>query len=253
LVIRSAGGTDIGRKRGHNEDSFGVNDDLGVYVVADGMGGHAAGEVASRTAVDTFSGFMAATAGDSEITWPFERDESLGRPQNRLLTGIKLANRAICDLAASKQALKGMGTTIVAALVEGDEAYIAHVGDSRAYALSQGSLRQVTSDHSYVEEQVLAGFITPEQARVHPLRNVVTRALGVREDVKVDISSHILIKGDLYMLCSDGLSGMLSVTEIESILVSGADDLKSCVETLIKKANEKGGDDNITAVLFQAV
>ena len=251
MNIIAEGGTDVGKKRGHNEDSFGVFREIGLYMVADGMGGHAAGEVASQAAVDTMNGFITSTAGEEDITWPFERDSGMDRASNRLMVGIRLANKAIFDRAQSSSSLKGMGTTVVAALSDKDNLYIAHVGDSRAYRLSGGVLRRLSMDHSYVEEQVQAGLITPAQARTHPLRNMVTRALGVREDVKIDIDSHLMVRGDVYLLCSDGLSGMLTDDEVARIIASCQDDLKSCVERLIKAANDKGGDDNITAVLLK--
>jgi serine/threonine protein phosphatase PrpC len=251
MTIKAEGKTDIGKKRGHNEDSFGVYPELGLYVVADGMGGHAAGEVASLTAVKTIKEFIATATGPEGATWPFERDSVLPDSANRLVVGVKVANRAVMDLARTKPELKGMGTTIVAAFTDGDALYMAHVGDSRAYLLSKETLKQITVDHSFVEEQVQAGVLTHEQARHHPFRNVITRALGVKEDVKVDISQHPLNKGDLYLLCSDGLSGMLSEYELDNIIKGRIDDLPALVETLIRRANEKGGDDNITAVVVK--
>jgi len=251
LTIIASGGTDIGRKRRHNEDSFGVYDELGLYLVADGMGGHAAGEVASQAAVKILRDFMDATVVPDEITWPFERDGNLSMTANRLVVGIRLANRVILDRAKIKPELKGMGTTIVAAVLEGDRLHIAHVGDSRAYRFSGGTLARVTVDHSFVEEQVSAGIMSAEQARTHPLRNVITRALGVRDDMKVDINGFDLVPGDMYLFCSDGLSGMLGEPEITQTLMEHTSDLDACIQELIRRANEKGGDDNITAVLLR--
>jgi protein phosphatase len=251
MRILAEGRTDIGKKRAHNEDSFGVSGELGLYVVADGMGGHAAGEVASQTAVETLKDFIASTKGQEEITWPFERDTGLSRAANRLVVGIKLANQAIFKQAQERPDQKGMGTTIVAALVDEGELCIAHVGDSRAYVFGQGAISRITTDHSYVEEMVVSGSMTPEQARTHPLRNIVTRALGTKGEVRVDMSRHKLRPGDIYLLCSDGLTGMLTDSDIARTLADYDDNLAGCLDTLVKLANEKGGDDNITAVALR--
>jgi len=252
LNILARGGTDIGRKRGLNEDCYGVFDELGLFVVADGMGGHAAGEVASRAAVDALRDFITSSREPDETTWPFQLDSELPRAANRLLSGIKLANQTINKASQESVEKKGMGTTIVAAIAEGDELFLAHVGDSRAYLFSNGKLQRITSDHSYVEEMVLAGHITMEQARVHPMRNIITRALGTKTDVSVDLSRHHPAPGDIYLLCSDGLSGMLTDGEIARIISDHTADLSACIDELIKGANEKGGDDNITAILLKA-
>ncbi len=253
MNILASGGTDIGKKRGHNEDSFGVFDEIGLYTVADGMGGHAAGEVASLAAVDTLRKFIAATAGEEETTWPFARDLSLSHAGNRLVAGIRLANKVIFEMPRKRPELSGMGTTIVAALADGDDLYVAHVGDSRVYAYTEGVLRRLTSDHSYVEEMVRIGQLTPEQARVHPFRNIVTRALGTKDDVSVDISRHKLNPGDMYVLCSDGLTGMVPDLELGNIVDRSRDNLAKGVDDLIETANKQGGDDNITVVLIRVV
>ncbi len=251
MDIQVAGGTDIGRKRGHNEDSYGLFPEAGLAVVADGMGGHAAGELASRVAVDTLAEFVVSTADKQDITWPFRFDESLSRAANRLAAGIKLANQAVIGRAASSVELKGMGTTIVAALVEGERLHIAHVGDSRAYLLSGGAFSRLTVDHSFVEEQVLAGIISPEKARTHPMRNIITRALGIRDDAEADISTREPGPGDIFLLCTDGLSGMVDDSGIGRIIMDNRNDLESAVGALIDAANEAGGDDNITVALIK--
>lgn len=251
MGILAGGGSDIGRKRKLNEDSYGVFDDLGLYVVADGMGGHAAGEVASAMTVEILHDFIKSTADTDEVTWPFERDPDLPHAANRLLGGIRLANQAILKRSQESAEQRGMGTTVVAALSDADHLYIAHVGDSRAYVFSGGSLKRLTTDHSYVEEMVAAGHLTPDQARVHPLRNIVTRALGTKEDVKIDLSRQTLVPGDVYLLCSDGLTGMLKNGELEGVVNEYFDVPSRCVERLIQEANLKGGDDNITAIVLK--
>jgi serine/threonine protein phosphatase PrpC len=239
LKILSAGLTDIGMKRGHNEDSLGVFDGLGLYVVADGMGGHAAGEVASKMAVDILKGVIAKPSGTGV---------------ELLSAGIKLANEEITRHAARRLELRGMGTTIVAALVDGDELLLAHVGDSRAYVYTkEGRLMRMTTDHSLVEEMVLAGQLTEAQARTYPMRNIITRALGTKPEVQVDMSRRTLVPGDIYLLCSDGLTGMLTDSDIAHVILQNRENLSGLVRELISRANEAGGDDNITALVFKAV
>ena len=254
MEITASGGTDVGKRRAHNEDCYGVSDELGLYVVADGMGGHAAGEVASKAAVDTLTSFVADTMGraTNEVKWPYDIDPALPTTANRLTVGVRLANRAIHQMAVANAAQRGMGTTLVAALVEGERLYLAHVGDSRAYLVRGGGIYRLTGDHSYVEEQVRAGLLSADQARTHPLKNIVTRALGVKEDVAVELSAHDLKPGDIYLLCSDGLSGMLTDSVIGLILSAHFEDLSGVVAALIDAANSSGGDDNITAVVVRA-
>jgi len=175
--------THVGLKRPLNEDSFCSNVDEGLYVVADGMGGHAHGEVASRLAVETIEEFIKLTSGDTDVTWPYGIDESLSLNGNRLKTSIRFANQRLLEHARTSAGCEGMATTVVALLVQDNVAEIAHVGDSRLYLVREGKIARLTSDHSWVNEQVQSGVIDSEQARNHPLRNVVTRALGGRPDL----------------------------------------------------------------------
>ncbi len=182
--------TDPGLRRSSNEDSYCSRDDLGLFVVADGMGGHVAGEVASRIAVDTIQKFIQETAGaDKNRTWPFPFEPSLSFESNRLKAAFRLANHQIANAIADAADLRGMATTASAFLASADRkrASVAHVGDSRVYVLREGSLEQITNDHSWVEEQVRAGAMTPSAARQHPWRNVVTRALAGGDDPEVDV------------------------------------------------------------------
>lgn len=244
--------TDVGRKRKGNEDSFIVNEDEGLFVVADGMGGHAAGEVASRMAVESIEEFVRLTGSDREITWPFEIDETLPLDANRLKIAIRLANRKVIKLPEERHEYQGMATTVVAALFSEPTAFIAHVGDSRAYRLRDGELVQLTNDHSWVNEQVVSGVITSSQARTHPLRNVVTRAVGSRWDLQVDILREPIEEGDVYVLCSDGLSSMIEDRQIADALASAPDAQTACA-TLIDQANEAGGEDNITVIVIRCL
>ena len=250
MRIECAGLSDVGRKRDHNEDSFVVNLDQRLFAVADGMGGHAAGEVASQIAIKTISDFVIATREDANVTWPFDYDAHISANANRLRTAIRLANQKICETIQKKDDLKDMGTTIVTVVVNKEgTATVAHVGDSRVYLVRDGQIRQLTSDHSWVNEQVKLGFLNHSDAVRHPFRNVVTRALGSRGKVAVDLVEEVLEPGDRLLLCSDGLNSMVDDDGILAALESGGDDLEASCLALVRAANAKGGDDNITAVI----
>ena len=238
--------TDPGLRRSSNEDSYCSRADLGLYVVADGMGGHAAGEVASRVAVDTIQTFIAETAGaDKNRTWPFPFEPEISLEANRLKAAFKLAN-AMADSAD----LRGMATTASAVLAGRTSACVGHVGDSRVYALRAGQLTQITDDHSWVEEQVRAGTMSASAARQHPWRNVVTRALSGGSDPEIDTVELSPQPGERFLLCSDGLSGVVPHQTIATILGDGQD-LETICERLIAAANEGGGPDNITVLVLQ--
>jgi len=253
MKITHAALSDVGRKREHNEDSFVVVERDSLFVVADGMGGHAAGEVASRIAVNAMAEFIGSTRKDAEITWPYEYDTNLSVASNRLKTAIRIANQRIIDTISQKRELEGMGTTLVAVLVSDGVACIAHVGDSRSYLARDGKLTQLTGDHSWVNEQIKLGFLTKEEAVRHPFRNVVTRALGSKEDVQVDIAETELRENDTLLLCSDGLNTMVDDATILEIVTAANGDMDTAATQLIAKANEHGGEDNVTAVLIRAV
>ena len=242
--------SDVGRKRKGNEDSLFVNPEQNLFVVADGMGGHAAGEVASRVAVESINEFVCMTSGDEEITWPFGLDESMSYDGNRLKTSVRYANNKV--LAATKESVEyeGMATTVVGVLVDGATANLTHVGDSRIYLYRSGQLTQLTSDHSWVNEQLQGGMLTAEQARSHPLRNVVTRALGGKPDLDVEMQVHEALPGDVLLLCSDGLTTMVPDPEIARLLSENGG-VEGAAKALVDEANRKGGEDNITVILLQ--
>ena len=243
--------SDVGRKRKGNEDAHYLSDEQHLYVVADGMGGHAAGEVASRVAVDAIAEFVELTGGNQEITWPFGLDDSISYEGNRLKTAVRHANSRVIEATRESAEYEGMATTVAAVLVDGDVANLAHVGDSRIYLWSGDAIEQLTRDHSWVNEQIENGAISPEQARSHPLRNVVTRALGGRADLVVDIQSRRMQAGDMLLLCSDGLTTMLPDDEIAGILRGAQGDVAKAAKELVAAANERGGEDNITVVLLK--
>lgn len=224
--------SDTGRQRRANEDSFFVRAPL--FVVADGMGGAQAGEVASRLAAETFAAGLP--------------DE--GTPEQRLEARVRDANARIHEVSQEDRALNGMGTTLTAAYLDGDELSLAHVGDSRAYLLRDGELTRLTRDHTLVEELVRRGELTEQEAAEHPQRSIITRALGPEPDIDIDLHTHRVQAGDVLLLCSDGLTGMIGEDEVAEILAS-APRLRDVGRTLVDAANEAGGRDNITVVLFR--
>lgn len=250
--MEAAGLTDVGLQRDHNEDAFAVERGFGLFIVADGMGGHQAGDVASKIAVEATVEFFRAT-GLEDLTWPFEFDPNRTEDENRLISGVKLANRRIVELGARRPELHGMGTTIVAALFAPGpgRVYIAHVGDSRAYRVRKGSIEQLTRDHSLVNDYADAMPEMSAEQRGDLPTNVITRALGMQEHVPVDIAGHDVQVGDVYLLCSDGLSGMIDDQEVLELVSHSADDLPAACRLLINVANEHGGEDNITVVLLR--
>ncbi len=252
MKLAAAGRTHVGMKRAHNEDSLRLCRDERLFIVADGMGGHASGEVASQMSVETLAEFFRATAEDDEITWPYKMDKDRKYDESRVVTGIKLSNRRIFESASRDTRLKGMGTTIVATFFNEDRCYIGHVGDSRVYRFRQGKLLQLTEDHSLLNDYIKMRQLTPEEIEAFPHKNVIVRALGMKETVQVDVLSEAPEENDLYLLCSDGLSGMITDEAMQDILNQG-DDLDLTCERLIDAANDNGGTDNITVVLVRCI
>ena len=249
MRLACAARTDPGRRRATNEDCYCARPDLGLFIVADGMGGHVAGEVAARIAVDEVERFIEAAAGGAAPdAWPAPLDAAVDTDGNRLAAGLLVANRSIADRVGRAEELRGMATTAVAVIVGERGAALAHVGDSRAYLRGSGGLERLTRDHSWVEEQIETGRLTPAAAREHPWRNVVTRALSGVDPVQPDVRDVPLASGDRLLLCSDGLCGPASDDEIQE-LASSTNDLKQCVARLIDRANQNGGPDNVTVVM----
>jgi len=249
--VSSGVATHQGLRRAGNEDAYCVRGDLGLFVVADGMGGHAAGDVASHLAVDVIEAFIAESQSAAESSpWPLPYDPALTLTANRLAIAFRLANRRLAAAMASDQALRGMATTAAAVLIDRDAAAVAHVGDSRVYRWRRGELAPLTQDHSWVGEQVRAGLMSEPEARRHPLRNVVTRAIGGPVDPDVDVETLALEAGDRLLLCSDGLSGVVADDRLEELI--GVDcPLDQICQSLIDAANDAGGPDNITALMLQ--
>jgi serine/threonine protein phosphatase PrpC len=252
MVLEAWGATDVGMKRRLNEDVFLVDEDLGLYLVADGMGGHAAGEVASRLAADEIIRTFSDHTSLENETWPEHWNMARSAAANLLVDAILSGHERVTRAVRRDANLKGMGTTVVTAVHPSTShtLIICHVGDSRAYRLRSGELEGLTDDHSWVHEQVAAGFLTEEAARSHPLKNVVTQALGGSTEPRVDILETELDGSDLYLLCSDGLNSMLPDDEIAGLLAEGGS-LEEIARRLIASANERGGNDNISVVLLR--
>jgi PPM family protein phosphatase len=247
----AAGLSDVGLQREHNEDSFVVLKEYDLFVVADGMGGHRAGDVASRIATETISEFFRTTANE-DVTWPFHFDTNLSEEENRLLTGIRVANRQIFERSTRSREYHGMGTTVVGAMFSQKKGrmYIGHVGDSRCYRVRNREIQLLTRDHSLINDYLLAMPDLTDEQRSELPKNVITRALGMQDQVVVDLQRDDPQPSDVYVLCSDGLSGMVSDEDIREIIAS-TNDIRDACRQLIQRANERGGEDNITAVLIK--
>ncbi len=239
MHITSAGRSDVGIIRSGNEDNYILVPDRGIWVVADGMGGHAAGEVASEMAV----GYVTRELGSV-------RDLSDEQTAERMRAAIRAANGAIFQRTLTEHEKRGMGTTVTALVLHNGRFLVGQVGDSRAYLLRDGQLVQLTKDHSYVQEQVDAGYLTPAEARAHPYSNVITRCVGANNEVLPDVFVGAVKAGDLFLLASDGLTGMLEDQELGDLL-TGNRSPQEMVDRLIAEANRRGGLDNITAILVR--
>jgi serine/threonine protein phosphatase PrpC len=245
--MRSYGATDVGRRREANEDAFLRDDEVGLWVVADGRGGHAAGEVASREAIDTIHGMV--RRGNTMLGAPRPLTDEKSRAAQRMLEGgVQAATYLLYAMAELDRGMAGMGTTISAMMRFGDHLVLGQVGDSRIYRVRGKEAEQLTEDHTLIAWQLKQGLITPEQAMVSRQRNVITRAVGSRDYVQVDTSVWEAVVGDQYLLCSDGLHGYLKLEEIPAILSEGG---AFAVDQLIDLANGRGGKDNITALVVE--
>lgn len=251
--LRYAGLTDVGRKRTHNEDSFLLQPEDRLFVVCDGMGGHACGEIASQLAVEQISAFFEMTRNDPDITWPFKGDRSFSEAENRLVVAVKWANFMVYEKANSGLQFKGMGTTCVSAHFDHDTCIIAHVGDSRCYRIRRGTIEQLTEDHSLLNDYIRLAQLSQEEIKAFPHKNIITRALGMKPTVLVDVKKETVERGDIYLLCCDGLSGELEAGEILKIVAENEVDLQAACSKLVDRANQNGGRDNITVVLVQVL
>lgn len=250
MRIESGGSSDVGRVRTNNEDSFRIVAPLNLFVLSDGMGGEAHGEVASAMAVDTVASHCQEAENRPSTSVFAETQAGLAAKTQRLASAVRLANRTIHESAEKHPEQRGMGATLTAAWLEGARLSLAHVGDSRAYLLRAGGLTQLTNDHSLVAEQVRRGILTPQQAETSEMQSVLLRALGAQPDVDVDADEYVVLERDVLLLCSDGLTRMVTEPEIASTLAVERDPQKAA-EQLVELANEYGGEDNVTVIVVR--
>lgn len=244
MRVTSCGITDVGMKRQNNEDNYLINDDLRLFVVADGMGGHAGGEYASQIAVTTVEEVLLNIQDERAPEGP---DDGEVITQEKLRYAIRLAGKRIYERAQENSDFHGMGTTALVLLIRDGRSFVAHVGDSRCYHFQDGRVAQVTEDHSWVNEQIKAGLISKENARTHKLRNIITRSLGYFDEVDIDTQVRPIREGDAFLLCSDGLSNLVEEQELGAIVHGHA--VQEAARRLVELANSRGGDDNITVVI----
>ena len=250
----AAGTTDVGRKRQANEDAFKLVPSENLWIVADGMGGHASGQVASQIAVDSFADFMTRWRHEPDFKWPFEIMESRSRAENSMANAVRVANVRIYNRSQVDESCEGMGTTLVCMTYEpGTGLVIAHVGDSRCYRLRNERLFQITEDHSLVNHLKRFFHLSDEEARARAGSNVIVRAVGLEDDVDADLNVVQPESGDLYMACSDGLSDLVDDWIIQQILIGNADHPQEAADALVRAANQAGGTDNITVVVVRVL
>jgi protein phosphatase len=252
MRITGWGASDVGRKRHHNEDSLLCNNELSLFAVADGMGGHLGGERASRMAVEILEREIekARREGVLAANGPPGGDPAADSVGALLRQSVIEADRAIYETAIANPALAGMGTTLTALLFNGDQLHLGHVGDSRAYLYRDGRARQLTEDHSWIQEQVRAGLISPEEARESRFRNIITRSVGFEPSVEPDLTVLSVQAGDCFVVCSDGLSNYLSADEVGQVLTGHF--YRDVAKVFVDMANERGGDDNVTCLVVYA-
>jgi protein phosphatase len=250
LLIDASARTDVGRVRKNNEDAFRIEPELDLYVLSDGMGGQAHGEVASAMAIETIAEHCRASRSDPDMTLYGSSRPDLCPRTNRLISAVRMANRKILDAATRNPVHEGMGATVVAAWLDDRRMSLVHVGDSRAYLLRGGSLEQLTADHSLVAEHVRRGTMTRQEAESSQLQNILVRALGTQDQVEVDADEQMLLAGDTVLLCSDGLTHMASDPEIASVLVT-VEPSQAAADRLVELANANGGNDNVTVIVIR--
>lgn len=248
--LTMAGITDPGMVRDHNEDCYLISPRKGLAILADGMGGHLAGEVASSLAVNVISRYLIDNLARARKLR--KNADDISAEAKTVLKAVELANGTIYETSRSRQEFSGMGTTVVVAAFRASKLYVAHVGDSRLYRLRENTLARLTEDHSMVQELLRQGLITPEEARTSSTRNLVTRALGVDATVRPDVQEYSVQAGDVYLLCSDGLNDVLTDGDIQHILVEYGANLEETIQKMVMVVNAKGGPDNVSVVAIRA-
>jgi PPM family protein phosphatase len=247
MKLTAFGGTDVGQVREKNEDAFLIDESRRLFLVADGMGGHAGGGFASSHAAAAVLEDLKRQEEHQDMTQPLKDDPGRTLTQLQLQHALRYTNEVLFQRSIADSQLRGMGTTLTAIKFDDRYANLAQVGDSRAYLIRESRLRQLTEDHSWVQEQVRSGVLTPEEARLHPLKNIITRSMGHEREVQVDLFKEEYRTGDRYLICSDGLTNMVEDAEILQTVLENAP--QPAVERLIKRAKEEGGLDNVTVVV----
>jgi PPM family protein phosphatase len=250
-MIEAFGQTDVGRRRKLNEDNFLVDTDIHLYAVCDGMGGHNAGEVASKMAIETLGAFIGKSHKEKEITWPYGLDVNLSFDGNRLKTALKLANKKVFKAADNREDYTGMGTTAVAGIISDNVLTVGSAGDSRCYVFADGKLSQLTRDDSWVSAAWAEGILSADEIERHPLKNVITKAIGAKEDIDINVVEHKLKPGEVALICSDGLHSMLTDEQILATVNPFPPTLEEAAAKLIDAANAAGGKDNVSVVLIR--
>jgi serine/threonine protein phosphatase PrpC len=251
MEIEFGARSDIGRMRENNEDNLRVAPEIGLFVLSDGMGGQSSGEVASALASETVIAHCREASQYPSVPFTGKRIEGISETGNRLASAIRLANRTVHHAAQQNARQTGMGATLVATMIDGERASVAHVGDSRIYRFRHGELERLTQDHSFIAEQVRQGLMSEQEASNSNLQNVLLRAIGVDAEVEVEVNEELFTEDDTLLLCSDGLTKELSDTRIAAVLAS-IDDPEAAAEQLVKLANDAGGSDNITVIVLRA-
>ena len=249
MRITSCGMTDVGVKRTNNEDNFLINDELNLFVCCDGMGGHVGGEFASAIAVNTVEEVLTSMDIRDEDVGVDPKENPVEFAREKLRYAVRLAGKRIYEKAEEEPEYRGMGTTCLVLLIDQGNAFIAHVGDSRGYVVRDERIEQLTEDHSLVNERIRAGLMTPEEAKNHKLKNIITRSLGYMEDVEIDIQVQAMRRNDSFVLCSDGLSNLVETSEIGEMVLDYPPQVAA--RQLIDLACTRGGDDNITVVIIR--
>jgi PPM family protein phosphatase len=250
MPITSFGYTDVGCVRKMNQDRILLDESLGLYAVADGMGGHSHGETAAELALDTLRYYMDCSRDRFDVTWPFGYNFDLSIDANRLVTAIQLANRQVWRYAEQAPEYSGMGTTLASLLFTGSRTIVGHVGDSRIYLIRGEHMHQLTADDTWISAVLARGLLQPHEAAKHPMKNVLTQAAGSRDPLNVHILEQALEPNDTFILSSDGLHGVIGDEAIASVLSAGAD-LEQTVYALINSARQHGGPDNISCVMVR--
>jgi protein phosphatase len=250
-MLEAYGQTDVGRRRKLNEDNYLVDSETNLYAVCDGMGGHNAGEVASKMSIETLESFIQKSHREKEITWPYGLVVNLSFDGNRLKTALQLANKRVFKAADNREDYTGMGTTAVAALITESAMTLGSAGDSRCYMVRDAKLTQLTRDDSWVTSAWAEGILSSDEIERHPLRNVITKAIGAKEAIEIEVSEHKLQGGDIVFLCSDGLHAMINDEQILKVITPFPGTLEEAARKLIDAANEAGGKDNVSVVMLR--